>query len=231
MDFKPYYKHYEMVVQRVESAFEQVKTEYTECVTCKLGCSDCCHALFDLSLIEAMYIKAKFDQKFSSDPKKREQLLEKANQADREIYRIKRNAYKDHQNGKSESEVLAGIAGERVRCPLLNEDNQCDLYDSRPITCRLYGIPTEIGGKAHTCGLSAFEEGKPYPTVKLDEIHKRLYEISFALAHDIKSRFPTLAEVLVPLSMALLTDYSKEYLGIQAEDQKESDNQEDGHDG
>ena len=120
-------------------------------------------------------------------------------------------------------------SSERVRCPLLNDDNQCDLYDVRPITCRLYGIPTEIGGKAHTCGLSAFEEGKPYPTVKLDEIHKRLYEISFALAHDIKSRFPNLAEMLVPLSMALLTDYSKEYLGVREEDESGSNEQEGGH--
>jgi Fe-S-cluster containining protein len=225
MDFEPFFRHYEEVVKYVESAFDKVQAEYSDCVHCKIGCADCCHALFDVSLIEALYIKSKFDETFSA--KEREKLLERANKADRMIYKIKRNAYKDHQNGKSEEDILVDMAKQRVRCPMLNENDQCDLYDFRPITCRLYGIPTVIGGKGHTCGLSGFEQGKSYPTVRLEEIHKRLYEISFALAHDIKSRYPNLADVLVPLSMALLTDYTMEYLGVQSEEEKS----EGAHDG
>lgn len=225
MDFEPYFRHYEQVVKYVESAFEKVQSEYSDCVRCRIGCADCCHALFDLSLIEALYIKSKFDETFCAED--REKFLERATKADRLIYKIKRNAYKEHQSGKSEEAILADMARQRVRCPLLNEKDQCDLYDFRPITCRLYGIPAVIGGKGHTCGLSAFDQGKSYPTVRLEEIHKRLYEISFALAHDIKSRYPNLAEVLVPLSMALLTEYSMEYLGVRSEDDKF----EEAHDG
>ena len=33
------------------------------------------------------------------------------------------------------------IAATSVRCPLLDEENRCLLYDARPITCRLYGVP------------------------------------------------------------------------------------------
>lgn len=222
MTFEPYFKHYEMVVSQVESAFEKVKTEYSQCVTCKIGCDDCCHALFDLSLIEAMYIKSKFDERFKGDD--RSLLIEKANEADRKIYRLKRAAFKEHESGKPEAEILRDIAHHRVRCPLLNDDRQCEMYDSRPITCRLYGIPTEIGGQGHTCGLSGFEEGTAYPTVKLETIQQRLYDISFALAKDIKSRYPNMAEMLVPLSMALLTDYSMEYLGVR--DHKEEEKEE-----
>jgi Fe-S-cluster containining protein len=116
------------------------------------------------------------------------------------------------------------MAAQRIRCPLLDNDDKCELYRSRPITCRLYGIPTVIGGQAHTCGLSGFEEGKPYPTVKLDAIQNKLYQISFELAQEIKSRYPKLAEVLVPLSMALLTDYNDEYLGInRSQDEEEGE--------
>lgn len=220
MNFEPYFKHYEMVVSQVESAFEKVKTEYSQCVKCKVGCDDCCHALFDLSLIEAMYIKSKFDERFKGDH--RSLLIEKANETDRNIYRIKRAAFKEHESGKPEAEILRDMAHHRVRCPLLNDNCQCDMYEVRPITCRLYGIPTEIGGKGHTCGLSGFEEGRAYPTIKLEVIQQRLYDISFALANDIKSRYPDLAQMLVPLSMALLTDYSMEYLGVRDhEEEKE----------
>jgi len=106
------------------------------------------------------------------------------------------------------------MAEERVRCPLLNDDDMCDLYEYRPITCRLYGIPISIGGASHTCGLSAFAEGKQYPTVNLEKIQNKLYEISVELVKEIKSRHVKLADVIVPLSMALLTIYDEEYLGI-----------------
>ena len=103
---------------------------------------------------------------------------------------------------------------ERVRCPLLNDEKQCDLYQYRPITCRLYGIPTAINGVGQTCGMSGFEPGKPYPTVHIDIFYRRLYELSLELVKAIRSRHIKMAEMLIPLSMALITDYTDQYLGI-----------------
>lgn len=212
MDLNPYFKMYEALVQQADAAFEKVKTSHEGCVRCTAGCSDCCYALFDLTLVEAMYIKAKFDDAFKGAV--RDELLERANAADRKIVRLKRQAYKDHEHGRSEQQILEEMAAQKVRCPALNADNRCALYAVRPLTCRIYGIPTVIGGRSHTCGLSAFQEGVAYPTVKLDLIYQKLYEISSGLALATRSRFPKLAEMLVPLSMAMLTDYTEEYLGV-----------------
>jgi Fe-S-cluster containining protein len=212
MNFEAYFDKYKAIVDQVDAVFKKVQEEHKECVRCRVGCSDCCHALFDLSLIEALYIKAQFDRLFKDAA--RTSILERANEADRAVYRLKRQAFKDHESGKSEREILEEMATKRIRCPLLNDDEGCDLYAHRPITCRLYGVPTAIGDKAHTCGLSAFEQGKPYPTVKLDAIQNKLYELSSELAGEIGSRFPKLAELLVPVSMALLTEYTEEYLGV-----------------
>ncbi len=212
IDFTPFFKQYEEVLAMADKVFERVKNENSECVKCKTKCSDCCNALFDLYLIEALYINDKFNKKFKDG--EREQLVEKSNIADRTIYKLKRKAYKDLESGKDENELLSKMAEERVRCPLLNDNDMCDLYEHRPITCRLYGIPISIGGVSHTCGLSAFAEGKQYPTVNLEKIQNKLYEISVELVKEIKSRHVKLADVLVPLSMALLTIYDEEYLGI-----------------
>lgn len=212
MDFEPYFDKYKALVDRADAVFKKVQEEYNECVACKVGCSDCCHALFDLTLIEAMFIKSRFDKIIPKEQRVR--LIERANAADRKVYKLKRDASKAYQNGEPENKILEKMAQQRIRCPLLDDSDKCELYASRPITCRLYGIPTVIGGKAHTCGMSRFEAGKQYPTVKLDAIQRKLYEISYDLAQDIKSRYPNLAEVLVPLSMALLTDYDSEYLGV-----------------
>jgi Fe-S-cluster containining protein len=216
MIFEPYFKKYRHLVEQVDAAFDKIQTAYDDCVNCKVGCADCCYALFDLSLVEALYIKNEFDVKISGEL--HEKIIERANDADRKVYRVKRQAHKDQQAGKPENEIFDWMSAQRVRCPLLNEKNQCELYESRPITCRLYGVPTVIGGKAHTCGLSGFKEGESYPTAKLDAVHQRLYDISSELAREIKSHYPKLAQMLVPLSMALLTDYTEEYLGMKTAD-------------
>lgn len=221
MNFEPFFKKYRQLVEQVDAAFNKTEASFGNCVNCKVGCADCCYALFDLSLVEALYIKDKFDAVISGEL--RSKIIERANDADRNVYRVKRQAHKDQKAGKPEKKIFDWMSAQRVRCPLLNEKDQCELYESRPITCRLYGIPTAIGGQAHTCGISGFKEGESYPTAKLDAIHQRLYDISSELAQEIQSRYPKLAEMLVPVSMALLTDYTEEYLGVNSADPETTD--------
>jgi Fe-S-cluster containining protein len=214
LDFTPYFEKYEAVVVMVDDVFQRLQKEFPESVTCKIKCADCCHALFDLSLIEAIYLNYQFNKKFKGS--EREHLIEKSNRADRKIYMIKRKAFKDKKSGKNEVEILMDLAGERARCPLLNDEDMCDLYEYRPITCRLYGLPTSTEGISHTCGKSGFVQGKPYPTVNLDVIQKRLYEISAEFVSQINTRYIKMAEMLVPASMAIITEYDETYLGIEA---------------
>ena len=215
MDLTPYFKKYEALVAAADAAFERVKQAHADCVKCAETCADCCFALFDLTLIEALYIQHRFNEKFKGSRKV--EFLEKANRADRRIYKIKRKAYQELQAGRNEGEILAEMAFERVRCPLLSEKDLCELYEYRPLTCRFYGIPTAIGGAGHTCGKSGFEQGEAYPTVNLDAVHAKLQEISAELLRDIKSKNIKLADLLVPLSSAIVLDFDEVYLGIADE--------------
>jgi Fe-S-cluster containining protein len=219
IDYKPFFGKYEALAAMAEKAFAQVSTQFNDCVRCNTGCSDCCYALFDISLIEALYIHHHFRN--TVDDAVRETLLEKANEADRKIYKIKRKAYRAAAGGRDEAKILATMSTERVRCPLLNDADRCDLYPYRPMTCRLYGIPTAINGEGQTCGLSGFEPGKPYPTVNIDIFYRRLYELSLEFVKTIRSRHIKMAEMLIPLSMALITDFDDEYLGIGKDEEKD----------
>ena len=213
MNLEPFFKKYEALLKTADDIFSKVSEEYPQEVRCKQGCADCCYALFDLTLIEALYIKHHFDDCFKG--LERERRIEFANRIDRELYKLKRKAYKDLEAGKEESDILRSLAEKKVRCPLLNDQDRCDLYAFRPITCRLYGIPTSIAGEGHTCGLSGFLKGTPYPTVKLDIIQRKLFELSAELVAAIESRYSRMGEMLIPLSMALLTEYDEVYLGIK----------------
>jgi Fe-S-cluster containining protein len=221
IDVTPFFKKYEKLVSLVDQAFERVKAENEKQVNCKAGCSDCCHALFDLTLIEALYINQRFLEGFAG--KEREEIVERANRADRKIYKIKRQAHKSLLDGENEVKILADVGGERVRCPLLNEADMCVMYASRPITCRIYGVPTAIQGMSHSCGKSGFDEGGKYQTVNMDAIYQKLYEISAEFVAFIRSNHVKMADILVPLSMALLTEYNEEYLGIKEDEDKKGE--------
>jgi uncharacterized membrane-anchored protein YhcB (DUF1043 family) len=84
-------------------------------------------------------------------------------------------------------------------------------------------VPTDIGGVAHTCGRSGFIKGKTYPTVHLERMQMQLYALSAELVTDMKSEYSKLGEILVPVSMALLTDYNADYLGLTQEKEDSQD--------
>lgn len=213
ISFSPHFTKYEELMAKADHAFEQVKNDFPDCVKCKIQCYDCCSALFDLALIEALYINYHFNRNFKE--KEKDRVLNHANIADRKAYKLKRKTYNDLKSGKDQNEIMIQTAGERIRCPLLTDKNECALYEFRPITCRVYGIPTVIGGNGHTCGLSGFVEGKKYPSVNFDIIQKKLYDLSCELVKDINSKYSKLGEILVPVSTAILTVYDDEYLGIK----------------
>jgi len=211
-DLEPFFQRYTQLVRVADEAFDRIKRGHPEEVNCTEGCSDCCHAVFDVALIEALYINARFECAFDADTRKR--LLEKANRADREAYAMKRRVSRAVQAGDDTRQIMHVVAKQRLRCPFLNETEQCDIYPFRPITCRTYGVPTSIQGEGHTCGRSGFTQGSKYPTLNLDRIHDQLYEISHDLVVALQSRFTGLANLFVPVSMAVLTEFDEAYLGI-----------------
>ncbi|MBT8365160.1 MAG: hypothetical protein KJP23_10675, partial [Deltaproteobacteria bacterium] len=74
----------------------------------------------------------------------------------------------------------------------------------------------------HTCGQSAFKQGQQYPTVNLDAVHNQLQQISAELLRDIKSKNIKLADLLVPLSSAMVMDFNEVYLGIAEEPEEKA---------
>ncbi len=208
-----YFKRYEGLVKLVDEAFERVKTQYGDCVKCTSGCSDCCFAIFDLTFIEALYINHHFNKKYIGGSQRHE-MFERANRADRKLYKLKKKAHEESVEGRDEISIIGDMSLERVRCPLLNSDNNCDLYEYRPIACRVYGIPTSAMGVSHTCGKSEFEQGTPYPALNMDAVYKKLYDISADFINEIPTNYTKMADMLVPVSTAVLTDFNDEFLGI-----------------
>ena len=213
LDLKEHFVKYEALVQMVDGIFDRVKNEYPKEVFCREKCSDCCYAIFDLTLIEALYLNDKFLNTFSG--KAKNDLFEIADKTDRVLVKMKRKAYKEVKNGADQLEIVAKMSQERIRCPLLGEDNLCVMYEHRPITCRIYGIPTSTAGTSHICGRTNFKQGDAYPTMNMDKIYAQLQLLSVQLIKDINSEKIRMHEMLIPVSMAMITNFNEEYLGVK----------------
>ena len=221
------FTQYEVLAGAADRIFEKVNLEFSKEMNCKKGCSDCCHALFDVSLVEALYLNYHFNRQFTGE--KKAAAVEKANRADRTVYKIKRDARKRLEEGHTEEDLLVSLAAERVRCPLLNTQNQCDLYQNRPITCRLYGVPTAIGGLTHSCGLSGFIKGRSYPTVHMEKMNQQLFALATAFVREVSSKFTQLSGLVMPVSAALLTEFDEAFLGIGDTEAATPDSETKGH--
>ena len=213
LDLKEHFVKYEALVHMVDGVFERVKKEYPKEVFCRKKCSDCCYAIFDLTLIEALYLNDKFLKTFSG--KEKNSLIEIADKTDRALVKMKRNAYREVKDGADQLEIVAKMSQERVRCPLLGKNDLCLMYEHRPITCRVYGIPTSTAGSSHICGRTNFKQGEPYPTLNMDKIYSQLQLFSVQLIKDINSEQIKMHEMLIPVSMAMITEFNEEYLGVK----------------
>lgn len=213
IELKKHFVKYQALVQMVDAIFDRVKEEYPKEVFCREKCSDCCYAIFDLTLVEALYLKSKFFEKFNG--KEKNDLIVIADKTDRALVKLKRDASKKVKSGADQLEVVAKMSQERIRCPLLGENNLCLMYEFRPITCRVYGIPISTAGASHICGRTNFIQGNPYPTLNMDKIYTQLQLLSMELIQDIRSENIKMHEMLIPVSMTLITDFNEDYLGVK----------------
>ncbi|WP_080804768.1 YkgJ family cysteine cluster protein [Desulfamplus magnetovallimortis] len=213
MNFEPHFKKYEELVVTVDAIFDKVKSEYPKEVFCREKCSDCCYAIFDIPIIEAVYLNQKFNEHFSGVEKR--ELIDIAAKVDRSLFKMKRDAHKEAQDGKDQIQIVAKMSMERVRCPLLGKNDLCLLYKYRPLTCRVYGIPTATAGESHICGRTNFKQGEQYPTLNMDSLYSKLQLISAEMTADLKATNIKVCEMLIPVSMALITDFNEAFFGIE----------------
>jgi len=150
---------YDFVDETVATIYRQHPDE----IRCKPGCADCCHAVFDVSFVEASYL-ATYLAEHPELVEAQQEAATAAAVAYEEILKLGQDP-----------------AQKRIRCPLLGDDDLCLAHRMRPINCRTYGTPTVIDGQTHVCGFSGFSDNLTYATVDLAPLQKSLNEYSVAL--------------------------------------------------
>lgn len=134
-------------------SFARGVAERRDDLTCRSGCSGCCHVRLEVSDVEADALRRALQRLVGSDA------------------------------GRAAlSESLARSAATADTCVLLDEDGRCLAYEARPLVCRTQGLPLRYpadtvpvealsgraaGGDVTWCPLN-FRERRPEPEDVLD---------------------------------------------------------------
>ncbi len=131
---------YGALLKEVDRWFAGCLEHYPTEIACSRGCSDCCCSLFDITLLDAWHLKSGFDR---LPERLREPALAKSKARLAEL--------SSHWPGFSEPYLLNLRPEEEwgrlmsdedeTPCPLLADDGVCLVYEYRPMTCRLHGLP------------------------------------------------------------------------------------------
>lgn len=131
---------YGTLLAEVDGWFNECLQRHPEFIRCSAGCSECCRGLFDITMLDACYLRKGIDQLIQ------EQQRHLQNHAQRRLHQLttlnSAFTFPWTLNHLPESDWDNLMPEEdETPCILLGEDGCCLVYQHRPMTCRLNGIP------------------------------------------------------------------------------------------
>lgn len=183
MNLEQILNRYGQLLASVDQWFSRCQVVAPRTIHCGKGCSACCRGLFDITLLDAFYLRHGFD---TLEPELQRKVTE---QADRRLAAIMA-VWPDfvppytinHRPDEEWPEIMP--EDDETPCVLLDDHGQCLLYQYRPMTCRLHGIPLiDVDGQvmdADGCSLNpALEDVVSLPQLRFEFV--RLFEDELAL--------------------------------------------------
>lgn len=171
------------LIQIVDAALADVTRRSGHWLVCRPGCTQCCIGAFSINPLDAFRLRRGLADLEKQDPERAARVRQRARES---VVRLSPEFPGDPlsgvlREGEEAERQFADFANDEP-CPALDpETGNCELYESRPIACRVFGPPvrSEDGlGVCELCfqGASDHEiaacEMKPDP----DDLESRLLE-------------------------------------------------------
>lgn len=131
---------YGSLLREVDAWFLACMKQHPDQINCCDGCSACCRGLFDITLLDAFYLKQGFDALPSSQKHILRQEASARLEGLSQINPLFKEPWLLNSIPEDEWEELMPEDDE-TPCLLLSDAGACLVYDHRPMTCRLNGIP------------------------------------------------------------------------------------------
>lgn len=143
------------LVQIVDAALASAERRSGEWLICKAGCTPCCIGVFAIDQLDVLRLREGLAGLDAADPERAARVRVRARES---IARIGTEFPGDLQTGVLSDDDEAAARFEEFAnfepCPALDPARgTCDLYQWRPITCRVFGPPVRSDGGLGVCEL------------------------------------------------------------------------------
>ena len=143
------------LIQIVDAALADAARRSGEWLVCRPGCTQCCVGVFAVNQLDALRLQHGLAELGKSDPLRAGRIRARARDS---VRRLAASFPGDVQTGELDEgleaeERFAEFGNDEV-CPVLDpQTGLCELYDSRPMTCRTFGPPVRSEGGLGVCEL------------------------------------------------------------------------------
>ena len=143
------------LIQIVDAALADATRRSGKWLVCREGCTQCCIGVFAINQLDASRLRGGLKDLEARDSARAARVRVRAKQA---VVRLSKNFPGNPSTGilnKGEAAArrFANFANDEP-CPVLDpETGSCDLYSSRPMTCRVFGPPVRSEDGLGVCEL------------------------------------------------------------------------------
>jgi Fe-S-cluster containining protein len=143
------------LIQIVDSALAEAARRSGKWLVCRPGCTQCCIGVFPINQLDALRLRRGLADLERRASERADRVRERAREA---VARLAADFPGDPvsgvlDEGNDAAERFSDFANEEP-CPALDPDTgNCELYESRPMTCRVFGPPVRSEDGLGVCEL------------------------------------------------------------------------------
>ena len=143
------------LIQIADSAFADAARRSGEWLVCRPGCTQCCVGVFAINQLDALRLQQGLRELENNDPARAERVKQRTRSS---TSRLSKDFPGDSTTGmldeSGEGKLRFAEFGNDEPCPILDPlTGTCDLYESRPMTCRVFGPPVRSEEGLGACEL------------------------------------------------------------------------------
>lgn len=176
-----------------------LRPDGTSWLSCRPGCTPCCHGVFRISALDAERLRSALTTLEAADSLRAASIRVRAHHLVGEL--------QPHFPGDPRTGVLlpedeawdafADLPQADAACPVLDPaTGRCELYEGRPLTCRVFGPPVMNDGGVGMCELCYIGAGEA--EILHGEMYLAHHEVEDQLDRDLPQKETVIAWALLP---------------------------------
>jgi Fe-S-cluster containining protein len=190
------------LIQIVDAALAEAVRKSGAHLVCRPGCTACCIGPFPITQLEARRLRAGLAELEALDPARAARVRARAGDS---VARTRADFPGDPESGildeSPEGEARFETFADDEPCPALDPDTgRCDLYASRPITCRTFGPAMRMDGEMLAmCELCY--EGASEEQIAACAVDAAFYDLQAALLRDLEATEGVSGQTIVAFAL------------------------------